>query len=62
MTANTGLGTQAKVQEQMTPFFDGLQTRTAEVQTRCRRQLRALAEGAATSSPAALMSFDDHDR
>jgi len=44
VTANTCLGTQAQVQERMQRFFAGLTTRTAEVQSRCRRKLQALAE------------------
>jgi len=50
VTANTCLGTKAKVQEQMAQFFAGLPRRTAEVQSRCRRTLQALAE-AATAPP-----------
>ena len=52
VTANTCLGTKAKVQEQMTRFFAGLADRTAEVQSRCRRKLQALAEAMAVPSPA----------
>ncbi len=44
VTANTCLGTEAQVQEQMRRFFAGLATRTAEVQARCRRKLQGLAE------------------
>jgi len=44
VTANTCLGTQAQVQERMQRFFAGLTARTAEVQSRCRRKLQALAE------------------
>ncbi len=44
VTANTGLGTKAAVQERMQQFFAGLPARTAEVQSRCRRKLQALAE------------------
>lgn len=50
VTANTCLGTKAKVQEQITQFLDGLATRTAEVQSRCRRKLQALAEAVAAPS------------
>ncbi len=50
VTANTCLGTKAKVQEQMAQCFAGLPRRTAEVQSRCRRTLQALAE-AVTASP-----------
>ena len=44
VTANTCLGTKAKVQAKMTQFFAGLNDRTAEAQSRCRRTLHALAE------------------
>ena len=44
VTANTCLGTKAKVQAKMTQFFEGLKDRTAEAQSRCRRTLQALAE------------------
>jgi len=44
VTANTCLGTKAKVQAKMTQFFAGLQDRTAEAQSRCRRTLQVLAE------------------
>jgi len=46
VTANACLGTKAKVQEKMQQFFDGLSARTAEVRSRCRRTLQALAEAA----------------
>ncbi len=48
VTANTCLGTKAKVQERMGAFFAGLGTRTAEVQSRCRTKLQALAEALPT--------------
>jgi transposase len=51
VTANTCLGTKAKVQEQMARFFAGLPGRTAEVQSRCRRALQTLAESLAMPSP-----------
>ena len=44
VTANTCLGTKAKVQAKMTQFFAGLKGRTAEAQSRCRRTLQVLAE------------------
>src|SRR4051794_6709292 len=44
VTANTCLGTRAAVQEKMQGFFAGLPARTAEVQSRCRRTLQALAD------------------
>ncbi len=43
VTANTCLGTKAQVQERMGQFFAGLTGRTAEVKTRCRTKLQALA-------------------
>jgi transposase len=52
VTANTCLGAKAKVQEKMAHFFAGLADRTAEVQSRCRRTLQALAEGIAGTAPA----------
>jgi transposase len=51
VTANACLGTTAKVQERMAHFFDGLTSRTAEVQSRCRRKLQALAEAVIVPSP-----------
>ena len=53
VTANICLGTKAKVQEKMAHFFDGLKDRTAEVQSRCRRKLQALAETVNLTSSAA---------
>ncbi len=50
VTANTCLGTKAAVQEQMRQFFAGLPTRTAEVQSRCRRTLQTLAEAVSQES------------
>jgi transposase len=44
VTGNTCLGTKALVQEKMAEFFAGLTARTAEVQTRCRTKLHALAD------------------
>ena len=40
-----------QVQEQMAHFFAGLAARTAEVQSRCRRTLQALAEAVAVPAP-----------
>ncbi len=51
VTANTCLGTKARVQEKMAQFLDGLTTRPAAVQSRCRRKLQALAEAVAAPSP-----------
>jgi len=44
VTANTCLRTKAVLQERMQQFFAGLPARVAEVQSRCRRKLQALAE------------------
>jgi len=41
--ANTWLGTKSAVQEKVGHFFDGLNSRTAEVKTRCRTTQQALA-------------------
>ena len=60
VTANTCLGTKAKVREKMTEFFAGLPGRTAEVQSRCRRKLQALAE-AATAPPDAQQDVSHAD-
>ena len=59
VTANACLGTKAKVQERMTRFFDGLATRTAEVQSRCRRTLQALA-AAHIPTPDELAALKTH--
>jgi transposase len=58
VTANTCLGTKAKVQAKMAHFFAGLADRTAEVQSRCRRTLQALAEGIAGTAPASQQEAD----
>jgi transposase len=50
VTANTCLGTKAKVQEKMAQFFDGLAARATEVQRRCRTELQAAVE--ALTAPA----------
>lgn len=55
VTANTCLGSKAQVQEKVGLFLDGLATRTAEVQSRCRRKLQALVEALPAPSP------DSHD-
>jgi len=52
VTANTCLGTKAKVQAKMAQFFAGLKDRAAEAQSRCRRTLQALAEAHNTSADA----------
>jgi len=50
VTANTCLGTAAKVREHMDRFFVGLAERTAEVQQRCRRDLQAMADALVEAS------------
>jgi transposase len=44
VTANTCLGTKAKVREKVGAFFDQVRTRTAEAQQRCRTLLQAQAD------------------
>jgi len=61
VTANTCLGTKAKVQEKMAQFFAGLSARTAEVQSRCRRTLQALAEALPAPSPESHQEAPDVD-
>jgi len=51
VTANTCLGTKAKVQEKMARYLDRLADRTAEVQSHCRRTLQALAEAVVLPPP-----------
>jgi transposase len=51
VTANTCLGTKARVQEALARFFAGLTDRIVEVQSRCRRKLQALAEDLLVPSP-----------
>ncbi len=58
VTANTCLGTTAKVQERMAHFFAGLADRTAEVQSRCRRTRQALADEVAGPAPASRQGAD----
>ena len=57
VTANTCLGTKDKVQEQMTQCFAGLTTRTAEVQSRYRSKLQALAEAVTPPAPEATQEL-----
>lgn len=56
VTANICLGSKAAVQEHMQRFFAGLPARIAEVQSRCRRKLQALAETLA--APAAALQHE----
>ena len=51
VTANTCLGTKARVQEQLQRFFAGLSARIPEVQSRCRRKRQALAAALFMPSP-----------
>jgi len=58
VTANTCLGTKAKVQEGLGRFFAGLADRTAEVQSRCRRTLQTLAEAMSLEAHQAALHVD----
>ncbi len=49
-TANTCLGTTAKVREHLDGFFAGLTKRATEVQQRCRNELQALADALVAAS------------
>lgn len=49
VTANTCLGTKAKVQEKVGAFLKGLSTRRAEVTQRCRTALQAAADDLTTA-------------
>ncbi len=49
VTANTCLGTKAKVQAKLGAFFAGLAERTAEVKRRCRTELQARAAALMTA-------------
>ena len=51
ITANTCLGTKAKVQEQMAGFFAGLAQRLEEVKRRCRTVLQARTEALLATTP-----------
>lgn len=51
VTANTCLGTKAKVREKVGTFFAGLTERTEEVKRRCRTVLQARAEALVASAP-----------
>lgn len=60
VTANTCLGTKSAVQEKVGRFFDGLKSRPAEVKTRCRTKLQALAATAASDAAAQEEVRADH--
>ena len=51
VTANTCLGTKAKVREKVGAFFTGLTQRTEEVKRRCRTVLQARAEALLALTP-----------
>jgi transposase len=59
ITANTCLGTKAKVREKVGAFFHRLSARTAEAKTRCRTLLQAQADALFTAHPEPQQS-DDH--
>lgn len=61
VTANTCLGSKAKVQEGLARFFAGLADRTAEVRPRCRRTPQTLAEAVALESHQAALHTDPID-
>jgi len=50
VTANTCLGTAAKVREKVDAFFTGLAERATEVRQRCRRELQAQADALAAAT------------
>jgi transposase len=58
VTANTCLGTRAKVQEKLGAFFRGLAERTTEVQQRCRTELQARADALMTPVTQPLLRMD----
>lgn len=55
VTANTCLGTKAKVREKMNRFLRGLSERTAEVKQRCRTVLQAKAEALGMATGTAIL-------
>lgn len=55
ITANTCLGTKAKVQEKMEAFFQQLAGRSEEVKQRCRTALQAQADALTMEGAGALM-------
>jgi transposase len=58
ITANTCLGTKAKVREKIGEFFKGLGERTAEVKQRCRTVLQAQADALSQATAQALPQPD----
>jgi transposase len=61
VTANTCLGTTAKVQEKVGEFFRGLVDRTAEVKQRCRTLLQARADALMLPAAQSLMGTNHVD-
>lgn len=59
VTANTCLGTAAKVREKVDAFFGGLAQRTGEVKQRCRRDLQAQAD-ALSEAASQLLAENNH--
>ncbi|MDO8674456.1 MAG: IS630 family transposase [Dehalococcoidia bacterium] len=61
VTANTCLGTKAKVEEKMGEFFQQLAGRTEEVKQRCRTVLQAQADAFSMGGAGALMQQNHVD-
>jgi transposase len=61
VTANTCLGTKAKVRAKVGQFFQGLSGRTAEVKQRCRTALQAQADVLAELTSTMLSQADHAD-
>jgi transposase len=61
VTANTCLGSKAKVREKMEQFFQGLSWRSDEVKRRCRTKLQARAESLTMQMAGALAQPDHVD-
>jgi transposase len=59
VTANTCLGTKAKVREKVGAFLHGLRTRAEDVKRRCRTELQAQADALATT-PSELIQALHH--
>lgn len=59
VTANTCLGTKAKVRQKVGAFFQRLSARTEEAKTRCRTLLQAQADALLAPNPV-LQQSDDH--
>lgn len=60
VTANTCLRTKAAMQEKVGHFFEGLESRTEEVEMRCGTKLQALAAAAMSDAAAQEVPKADH--